>query len=159
MLDYLSAQYTFAAAVILLLSSLIFGANSQTDSTDFESARFLLQQLKSSGNLPACEFCEHLDLVVETVAAYEGRESGVQAGSALETVNMPDGVASSRNLPVPDVEAVPSEFITTGMAIFDPLVQQFLTQDESQLDLPFLPGNDLFDDFDWFGTTTTSHEA
>ena len=157
-LDYLSAQYTFAAAVILLLSSLTFETTRQIDRTDFESASYLLQQLKSSGNLPACEFCEHLDLVVESVATFEGKQPTSQTVSVPETANLPDNVALSHNVPISSVEALPSDFITTGMAIFDPMVQQFLTQDESQLDLPFLAGDDLFNDFDWFGTTTSNQE-
>jgi len=158
-LDYLSAQYTFAAAVVLLLSSLTFEANRHNDRTDFESANYLLQQLQSSGNLPANEFCEHLDLVVETVATFEGRQLASQTDPIPETANMPDNVALSQNVPTSTAEALPSDFITTGMAIFDPLVQQFLTQDEPQLDMSFLDGDDLFNDFDWFGTAMGNQEA
>jgi len=158
-LDYLAAQYTFAAAVILLLSSLTFETNRQTDRTDFESASYLLHQLKSSGNLPACEFCEHLDLVVESVATFEGRQPASQTVPVPEIADTSNNAATTQGVPIPNAEVSTSDFITTGMAIFDPLVQQFLTQDETQFDLPFLPGDDLFDDFDWFGTTANNQEA
>lgn len=97
-LDYLSAQYTFAAAVILLLSSLTFEPSRQADRTDFESASYLLQQLKLSGNLPACEFCEHLDLVVESVATFEGRQPASHTLPMPEIANTSNDAATTQGL-------------------------------------------------------------
>jgi len=93
------------------------------------------------------------------VATFEGRQLASQTVPVPEIADTSSNAATTQGVPIPNAEVPTSDFITTGMAIFDPLVQQFLTQDETQFDLPFLPGDDLFDDFDWFGTTTNTLEA
>jgi proline utilization trans-activator len=158
-LDYLSAQYTFAAAVVLLLSSITFSCNAQNDQNDFESSAHLLNELKRNGNIAAIEFSEHLDLVVQAVAVFEGSSlSTVQQASATTSLLLTPNInPPARGGSIPSMVQPARDDITTEMALFGPLVQDFLTQGDTELGLPFMLENDAFlDGFDWSGANLES---
>jgi hypothetical protein len=120
-----------------------------------------LSELKTHGNISAREFVEHLELVVEAVATFESNGHTVQpapvSNSLLLTPNinpLPQGsTMSSTTGPIGSL----SDPITTEMALFGPLMQDFLTQDETELGLPFMLDNDAFlNGFDWSGTNLES---
>jgi hypothetical protein len=118
-LDYLSAQYLFAAATVLAISSLSNDSNAKSHQNDLESATHLLRQLSLLGNLAATEFCGHLDAVLRSISAFKAG----RGGSSDETALIEASAAA----------AVPPDTVTTEMALFGPLVGDFLTQTDTEL--------------------------
>lgn len=146
-LDFFSAHYTFAAGMVLLLSSLAFPDN-QSDRDDFDSAALLLKELENKGNFAGREYYHHLELLLSSTATFEtdtakpqaetqsmiSMESGVHGPEPFLQRNNGFGEATTQNEP-----------ITTEMAIFGAPIQDFLMQG----DIPLFPDDGTLDGFDW----------
>ncbi|KAF5685429.1 transcription activator [Fusarium denticulatum] len=61
--EFTYTQCLFSAAIILAISSLFQGTDSQRDSDDFESVAQILKQLDQSRNLAAKEFSKHIQAI------------------------------------------------------------------------------------------------
>ena len=134
-LDYLSAQYLFAVCMVLAISSLCFDANSHADRNDYQSAHHLLSHLHRLGNIAAGEFCQHADQFPHCISQFE-TERGARV---LEPDDQPDPSQSANILPFIPTS---SGDMTTEMAIFQPLLQDFLVQADTELCVP-LPSDYL----------------
>lgn len=132
-LNYLTAQYLFASITILSIAELYFETDREGDRKAIESATFLLQELRTLGNVAAQEYCEHLDSLFQRTSAYKAQRA-----------QGPDVVITNTDM------MVPGDPLTTGMAMFLPGVQDFLSQSNAELGVP-LPFDDLdlsyFDDW------------
>jgi hypothetical protein len=135
-LDYLSVQYLFASATILAIGSLSSDSQAKSHQNDLESATHLLRQLSMLGNLAASEFCGHLDAVLRSIATFKASR-----GESSETSTM---VQASPAAGRPDT-------VTTEMALFGPLVGDFLTQTETELGMPLLLDDSALDWSAWAG--------
>ncbi|KAH0032267.1 putative fungal-specific transcription factor, partial [Aureobasidium melanogenum] len=135
-LDYLSAQYLFASATVLALSSLSSDSLAKSHQNDTESATHLLRQLSMLGNLAASEFCTHLDAVLRSIATFKASR-----GESSEASTM---VQASPATARPDT-------VTTEMALFGPLVGDFLTQTDTELGVPLLLDDSALDWSAWAG--------
>ncbi|KAI4715526.1 hypothetical protein E4T48_08280 [Aureobasidium sp. EXF-10727] len=135
-LDYLSAQYLFASATVLAISSLSPDSHSKSHQNDLESATHLLRQLSMLGNLAASEFCAHLDAVLRSIATFKASRGESSEASTIVQASP----AASR----PDT-------LTTEMALFGPLVGDFLTQTDTELGVPLLLDDSALDWSAWAG--------
>lgn len=133
--DYLSAQYLYAAAIVLAISSLCFEASSYADDSDFQSAHHLLLQLEKAGNVASKEFCQHTEAVVKCISTFRA-EKAQRAGLTAVDSSYP-----SSGIPLP-FDPSRSDGMTTEMAIFQPLVQNFLSQADTELGIG-LPFDDM----------------
>jgi len=140
-LDHLSAQYLFAAATVLAISSLSLSSNSPSDKEDFESSSHLLKQLRDSGNISAQEFYHQLEIVMREINTFEAGRAAFGATTNLDsdTALRPDPV-------------------TSELGIFGPLVQDFLSQTDAELGVP-LPLDDVVFDVDFWSTMSTQDET
>ncbi|THY40903.1 hypothetical protein D6C97_09986 [Aureobasidium pullulans] len=135
-LDYLSAQYLFASATILAISSLSNDSHAKSHQNDLESATHLLRQLSMLGNLAASEFCGHLDAVLRSIATFKAGRGESTEGS---------------NLVQASPAAIRPDTVTTEMALFGPLVGDFLTQTDTELGMPLLLDDSALDWSAWAG--------
>lgn len=139
-LDHYSAQYLFAAATVLVISSLSFDANGQADKDDFDSATHLLRQLRDLGNISAEEFCCQLDILIQAIGVFE---AGRTNPSGMTGPNFESALAdyTFRNDPM-----------ASELGIFGPLVQDFLSQTDTELGVPLPLDDVVFDGFDFWST-------
>lgn len=142
MLDHYSAQYLFAAATILAISSLSFDTNSQVDKDDFESASHLLRQMRDLGNISAQEFYHQLEILIQNIGAFEAVRANPMGVPTFEA----RGNLENSGTEYP----IRSDAITSDLGIFGPLVQDFLSQTDAELGVP-LPLDDIvFDGLDFW---------
>lgn len=137
-LDYLSAQYLFASATVLAISSLSLDNHTKSDQNDLESATHILQQLSRLGNLAATEFCTHLNAVLQSSATFRAGRGNQATGSGSSIVQASPA-------------AVRPDTVTTEMALFGPLVGDFLTQADTELGVPLLLDDSALDWSAWAG--------
>jgi proline utilization trans-activator len=94
--DYTYTQYLFSSSTILAVSSLFQSLESQSDGDDFETAAAILKQLYHNGNLPAKEFCSHVEAIKGLLAEAHSQGSlAKQNGSTGVASIIPLGVANS----------------------------------------------------------------
>lgn len=147
-LDFFSAHYTFAAAMVLLLSSLALPQDKQNDRDDFDSAAHLLRELEKKGNFTAQEYLGHLDQLLSSAATFESSVSQLAtsenpSASLQESALNGTGPFLHQNTAFGEAN-MQNEPITTEMAIFGAPIQDFLMQG----DIPLFPDDNL-DGFDW----------
>lgn len=146
-LDFFSAHYTFAAAMVLLLSSITLPQDKQSDRDDFESAAHLLRELEKKGNFAAQEYLGHLDLLLSSTATFEANsmQSQSEANATMLVENNGQGRQSFLQTANTFGEATAqNEPITTEMAIFGAPIQDFLMEG----DVPLFD-DDTLASFDW----------
>lgn len=143
-LDHTSAQYLYAAATVLAVSSLSFSANSQADKDDFESAAHLLRQLRDLGNISAQEFCYQSELMIKNIAEFEATRANATGVAPFEARNNFDTSGADFSMRL--------DPMASDMGIFGPLVQDFLSQTDAELGVP-LPLEDIgFDGLDFWSS-------
>lgn len=140
--DYTYTQYLFSSAIILAVSSLSIGKANQDDKDGFDSACQCLDQLKRIGNFSAIEFCLHLEAVRLAMTAFLSKSGEGELLLSAEST-LPNLLSTSTVHPpsfTPDAVATPQHGLqptmTAEMALAEPLLQDFLTQ--ADLDLNFL---------------------
>ncbi|KAI5918470.1 fungal-specific transcription factor domain-containing protein [Camillea tinctor] len=139
--DYTYTQYLFSSAIILAISSLSIGKTDQEDKDGFDSAYQYLDQMRRIGNFAAIEFCRHLEAVRLGMAGFlskNGKEGASPEGDAIEKL-LTTSAYPSRLLPAEIMtphHAGLQPTMTAEMALAEPLLQDFLTQ--ADLDLNFL---------------------
>jgi proline utilization trans-activator len=118
--DYFNTQYLFSAAIILVISALFDNKNNRNDADDFDTSVQILSQLAQSGNFGAKEFCLHIDAMKLTI-----EESTSVMRTPLQT--LPIGPPLAGGTPQM-IFPYTSTAMTTGMALADSSLQQFLIQ-------------------------------
>jgi hypothetical protein len=106
---------------------LLGSLRSQSDEDNFSNAAEILEQLDQSGNYGAKEFCQHLDAMKKCMAIaneLRGRESQMGPVSLFTDV-------TEQETPL----SYTGSGITAGMALAEPLLQEFLA--ETDLNLQF----------------------
>ncbi|KAI1486760.1 fungal-specific transcription factor domain-containing protein [Biscogniauxia mediterranea] len=139
--DYTYTQYLFSSAIVLAISSLSIGKADQEDKDGFDSSCQYLDQLRRVGNFAATEFCRHLEAVRLDMAAFlskngKGEESpeGSTVANLLSTSTYPSQFIPTDAITAHHGGLQPT--MTAEMALAEPLLQDFLTQ--ADLDLNFL---------------------
>ncbi|KAF2089029.1 hypothetical protein K490DRAFT_37986, partial [Saccharata proteae CBS 121410] len=140
--DYFKAHYLFTAAIILAISSLMKGKDSQNDGDYFETAAQFLDQLDQNGNFGAKDICPHMEAMRDILKSNPCRNE--RASSDSFTANPPIPVSALPNA-MQDVGFFysPGSMVTAGMALAEPSLQEFLAQPNLDLDLGETP---LYDD-------------
>lgn len=147
-LDHFSAQYLFAATTILAVSSLSPDVNNQSDKDDFESATHLLRQLKDLGNISAQEFCYQLDILIQGMNLF-GDGRSIPLGMTV--------VDNRNNLESLQPEAMlGTDPTSSDFGVFGPLVQDFLSQTDTELGVSLPLDDVVFDGLDfWFNMSNS----
>ena len=136
--DYFYTQYLFSAIIILAISNLLKGNDGHTDGESFEIGTELLGELKQNGNFAAIEFCRHTDAVRHFQAQFLQKNRD-------NTVDGRNLAAGPSRTTVPTDNSDSTALVTAGMALTEPLLQEFLAQPD--LDLSFMYDDGLQDNF------------
>ena len=136
--DYFYTQYLFSAITILAISDIWKGNDGHTDGEDFDIGTELLGELKQNGNFAAIEFCRHVDAMQHSRGRFS-RKAGDTAVDGRTLGSEPSRPA----IPTDNFDSTP--FLTAGMALTEPSLQEFLAQPD--LDLSFMDTADLQDNF------------
>ncbi|KAF3397789.1 hypothetical protein F1880_005622 [Penicillium rolfsii] len=141
--DYFYTQYLFSAATVLGISSLLDGRENQSDEEQFEVAVDLLSRLQDCGSFVAAEFHKHITAMIDMMTM---RKSGAMDGATALALASTDNTTIDLN----DVEQSSSmpEFMTAGMALNDPLLQDLL--DQPLPDLQFIDSSMYLDELESF---------
>jgi proline utilization trans-activator len=125
--DYFSTHYLFSCATVLAVSSLLGREDGHHDGDHFEVASQFLEQLQNNGNYCAREFYGHINAMKRSMDLLNSR--------GRETLTSKSTTFASRELA--DIRSIPrtSTFITAGMALAEPSLQEFLAQ--PNLDIQF----------------------
>ncbi|VUC25509.1 unnamed protein product [Clonostachys rosea] len=126
--DFFNTRHLFSAATVLAISSLLGGPESSKDQEDFHFTSQLLSQLRDSGSFPAMELCYHLEYMKESVQAYlAGQEdSNSPAGAHHTLFSMENSWQAENTLHA-------SQRMTSGMALAEPSLEEFLLQSEHNI--------------------------
>lgn len=131
--DYFYTQYLFSAAIILVISAL-FDMDDSKDADEFDTSVQILSQLAQSGNFGAKEFCLHIDAMKRTM---EESLPPIRGNSRIgATAPVLTGSANQTTIPYT------SPAMTTGMALTDSSLQQFLIQPDRNFQLANITGLD-----------------
>ncbi|KAL4900407.1 hypothetical protein BDW74DRAFT_188256 [Aspergillus multicolor] len=155
--DFFYTQYLFSAATILAISSLLPGKERQSDEEQFEVAVSFLSQLRDSGNYAAAEFYKHIEAVTELLHPTKVRLS--DSGSENTATPQDSAYGSALDTGLTELPSASND-MTTGTALFDPLLQELLEQ--PSLDLEFIDSSMYLDEqqgFYWPDLTTQGDPA
>lgn len=108
-------------------------SDSAADKNDLQSAVHLLHQLRRAGNVAAGEFCEQIEAVLQCISTVEGSR---QVAVTVSEPNLHGFTPSSSNFPI--------HRDSTNPTIFGPVVQDFLSQVDTELGLQFPLDDDGF---------------
>ena len=114
------------------------GNDNHTDGEDFDIGTELLGELKQSGNFAAIEFCRHVDAIQHS----QGRFHRKVGNTAVDERSL--GTGPSRTA-IPTNNFNSTTLMTAGMALTEPILQEFLAQPD--LDLSFMDTEGLQDNF------------
>jgi proline utilization trans-activator len=132
--DYFYTQYLFSAAIVLVISALFDINNERTDADDFDTSIQILYQLAESGNFGAKEFCLHIDAMQQAIEESPTNSRGnLRLGSTVPAL-----IDATPQILLP----YPSPAMTTGMALTDSSLQQFLAQPDHNFQLANMTGLD-----------------
>ncbi|KAI9172653.1 fungal-specific transcription factor domain-containing protein [Paramyrothecium foliicola] len=144
--DYTYPQYLFSAAIVLAISSVLPSPDHQSDGDDFEAAAGILSQLEQNGNLPAKEFCRHIDaikvILVRASAEENQTDDGHDAGQSSSAHNWTQRSAQE----IRSTTCGPED--DARLALSETSLQDLLSQ--SNLDLLFLEESIIDNNFEAF---------
>ncbi|KAL2811259.1 fungal-specific transcription factor domain-containing protein [Aspergillus granulosus] len=154
--DFFYTQYLFSAATIMGISSLLDSKERRSDEEQFEIVTSFLLQLRDNGNYAAAEFYQHIEAatnLMQTTKArlrFNARNTNAPPQDSINTLSINTNDLDRRSPALCD-------FMTAGMALSEPLLQELLEQPLS--DLEFIDSSMYLDEQQVFYWPTLGTES